>query len=291
MSDSYEGPPPQPPPLPVVPFAVEPPAMVDCWRCGKRFVAAALTCPFCRARNTPPVSFDTAPVVRETLGMPPIDPTSPVVRLIGYYAALLVTSIVFAMVLRGKFSDVDELSDADRIWLMYVTFVIQAIDTVIVILAWQKLQRPEPPPSAASPVAAWIAGLPLLALLLGLNFGYHGLLIQMVPSLDDPEEMLPGREWMYLISYGLQPAIVEEAFFRGLALDWFRTVTSTRAALVVSSVMFGMCHIYAPISVPYLITAGLVFGAARIYSGGLVLPMVLHFLHNLVVVLFDHYRA
>lgn len=287
MSDSRAG---EPSDLPSI--ASPPPEQADCWRCGKQFDATAIACPYCRARHAPRVAFDSPLAVRETgVGVPPIDPTSPAIRLIGYYAALLLMSIVFAAIVRVRFPAGEDLSPADQVWLMYATLVLEAVDTVIVIAAWSALRRPAVPENLRSPALAWTAAVPALTLLLALNFGYHWLLTQLVPSLDKPEQMLPGREWLYLISYGLQPAMVEEAFFRGLALDWFRTVTTTRAALIISSVMFGLCHIYAPISVPYLITAGIVFGAARLYSGGLLLPMILHFLHNFVVVLVEHYRA
>jgi membrane protease YdiL (CAAX protease family) len=130
-----------------------------------------------------------------------------------------------------------------------------------------------------------------LAVLLALNFLYHEFLSGLLPSVEEPERMLAGREWLYILAYCLQPAIVEELFFRGLVLDWFRTAMGTAGAIIVSSVMFALCHVYAPIGVPYLFVAGAAFAAARILTGGLALPMALHFAHNLAVTLIEHHRA
>jgi membrane protease YdiL (CAAX protease family) len=216
--------------------------------------------------------------------------TSPVVKLIGYFAAMLVTSIIFAAVIRARFEDVERLSRADRLWLLYGTLVVEAIDTLIVLVAWASLKRPANPFTSPARHTAWLAAAPGLALLLGLNFAYHAFLRSVLPSIEEPERMLAGRPWLYLVAYCVQPAIVEEFFFRGLVLDWFRSAMSTAGAVAVSSVMFALCHVYAPVGVPYLFVAGAAFGIARIASGGLALPMILHFLHNLVVMLVEHHR-
>jgi uncharacterized protein len=287
MSDVQEGEPRE------TPEAVCPtPEPAECWRCGKRFDALAAACPYCRARRAQRVALDSPGAVRESgADIPSIDPTSPVVRLIGFYAVLLATSIVFAMIVRARYPDGIGPDETDRVWLMHATLTLEVIDTVVVLAAWYALRRPGMPHDLRSPARAWMAAGPALALLLVLNFGYHGLLMHLAASPAEPERMLPGREWLSVVCYGLQPALVEEMFFRGLAIDWFRAVMTTRAALLVSSVMFGLCHIYTPASVPYLIVAGIVFGAARLATGGLLLPMCLHFLHNIVIVLFEHYRA
>lgn len=287
MSNGQEGEPCEAPRV-----ATSAPEPADCWRCGKSFDAVAPVCPYCRARSDLHVTLDRPRVSRETGGSPPpTDPAAPVVRLIGFYAAMLATSIVFAMISRARFPIGGDPDEADRVWQLHAILTFEAIDTAIVLAAWCALRRTARPADPRSPVLAWMAAGPVLALLLMLNYGYHWLLLQLVASPPERNLMLQGREWLYLIAHALQPAIVEEVFFRGLAIEWFRAVTTTRAALVVSSVMFGLCHIYVPASVPYLIVAGFVFGAARLCSGGLLLPMVLHFFHNFLIILWEHHRA
>jgi membrane protease YdiL (CAAX protease family) len=80
----------------------------------------------------------------------------------------------------------------------------------------------------------------------------------------------------------VQPAIVEELFFRYLALGALSRATTMTTAVWVSAVMFAMAHIYNPLGLPYLFLAGVVFALARLY-GGLLLPMILHLLHNFAV--------
>lgn len=273
------------------PFSLPPapPPPIECWRCGKSYDAAASECSYCRAAaprtsGVVVVATRTQPVVCD-------DPWSPVVKLIVYYAVLLATSIVFGLIYRVRFESAHDLTRTDRIWLLQAMLVMEIIDTIIIVAAWRSLGRPSVSYSGVSRPLAWGAAAPGLALLLALNYVYHFVLSQFVPTIDDPERLLSGYELLHLASYCVQPAIIEELFFRGLVLDWFRTSMTTRGALVVSSVMFGMVHIYAPASVPYLVVAGLVLGGARIMSNGLVLPMILHFLHNLFVTLYQHYLA
>jgi uncharacterized protein len=85
----------------------------------------------------------------------------------------------------------------------------------------------------------------------------------------------------------VQPAIVEELFFRHLVLGSLRTTLGGHGAVWLSSVMFALAHIGTPISLPVLMVLGVVLGYARWGSGGLALPMVLHFLHNLFVLLLE----
>src|SRR5258708_36568856 len=90
---------------------------------------------------------------------------------------------------------------------------------------------------------------------------------------------------LVLVSYCLEPALIEELFFRYLALDTLRGVMNVHAAVAVSSVMFGLAHIGVPLSIPMLALVGVALGYARVASGRLALPVLLHFLHNFVIVL------
>lgn len=52
---------------------------------------------------------------------------------------------------------------------------------------------------------------------------------------------------------------------------------------LTSSLMFGLAHVGQPFSIPVLILIGVTLGYARIHSGGLALPMLMHGAHNFVV--------
>ncbi len=81
----------------------------------------------------------------------------------------------------------------------------------------------------------------------------------------------------------VQPALVEEWFFRHLALRTLQGATTTRGAVLISSVMFGMAHVGAPFSIPYLTVCGLALGYVRVRAHSLALPMLMHFAHNAFV--------
>ena len=59
-------------------------------------------------------------------------------------------------------------------------------------------------------------------------------------------------------------------------------------AVWLTAVIFGMAHLGAIAGWPVLILLGAGLGYARVYSGGLALPILLHFLHNLAVLGIDH---
>src|SRR5262249_7633765 len=121
------------------------------------------------------------------------------------------------------------------------------------------------------------------------NLAYHFVLrtILREPLIADEMVAQLGMSPWVLLAYCIQPAIVEELFFRGLALGSLRNVTGVHSAVFISSVMFGMAHIGVPISIPYLVVVGIALGYVRVASGSLLLPMLLHFGHNFAVLYLD----
>ena len=81
----------------------------------------------------------------------------------------------------------------------------------------------------------------------------------------------------------VQPAVIEELFFRHLLLGHLRPHVGMHGAVWVSAVGFGMAHLGNPVGWPVLILLGAGLGYARTLSGTLALPIALHFLHNLCV--------
>ncbi len=66
----------------------------------------------------------------------------------------------------------------------------------------------------------------------------------------------------------IQPALVEEWFFRGIAWKTFRDHMGPHGTVWVIAIMFGLAHVGAFLSVPVLILLGALLGYARLYSGG-----------------------
>jgi membrane protease YdiL (CAAX protease family) len=165
----------------------------------------------------------------------------------------------------------------------------EIFDAIVVGLAIWLVGRPPEwrRLSDGAPAGTWAAAVAGLGLVLAANLGYHTALrgyIGIKPTAD-PILAVTGVTPLVLLTYCLEPAIVEELFFRYLALDTLRGVMNVHAAVLVTSVMFGLAHIGVPLSIPLLALVGLALGYARVASGRLALPMVLHFLHNFVIVM------
>src|SRR5262249_50073951 len=159
--------------------------------------------------------------------------------------------------------------------LLYVSLVVEIIDTGLILLGlmWIGLPPSLPRRSTTARAATWSFALPGLVLLLGLNYAYTRLINDFLglPMIDNA--FLTHKDFLVLtlLTICLQPAVVEELFFRYLVLGSLRTATSTQAAILISSVMFGMAHVDNPLGIPYLIVLGWVLGSIRVASGSLLL--------------------
>ena len=91
----------------------------------------------------------------------------------------------------------------------------------------------------------------------------------------------PGFLFLGLGAVVLAP-VGEELAFRGLLLPSLRRWVGTRGAIGLSSAIFGALHWYYGIGIPVLIFVGLVLGWARVVSGGLRAPILIHAGFNLV---------
>jgi membrane protease YdiL (CAAX protease family) len=253
-------------PAPVVPA-------VECWRCGRVEPPTDGRCPWCQARVC-----DPGPRRRDGKGRS----THPVTVLLVVYGLMLVVSVLWGWVMLAggpRMTEEDMLTG---------TFVVEAIDTVLVVVTLGVLGRvglPAPRPGARP--TAWAVAAPMLFVLLCLNLAYTGLLRDFI-GLDGPAKG-PGLTAVIVVLVCVQPAIIEELFFRYAALGVLRRATGLHAAVWVTAAMFAMAHIYNPLGVPYLFLAGVAFGYARVW-GGLPLSILLHFVHNLAVVAIEGVR-
>lgn len=215
---------------------------------------------------------------------------------VGFFAAL-VWSMIAYMVVVGvyvavRYSDYDTIPRhvlKDR--AVTDGFVLGGLHAVLVGVAIAVTWRPKPLPDRGEPVVTWVAALPVLAAMLLVNFGY-GLALRFLVEVGlgvkpeaggDDDVLLLGAGWIGVLLICVQPAVVEELFFRFLMLGHLRPHVGLHGAVWVSSFFFAAAHIGQLIAFPVLLLLGAVMGYARVYSGGLVLPMVLHFLHNLAV--------
>lgn len=168
------------------------------------------------------------------------------------------------------------------------TAIGEGIDTLLVLIGLLVISRP---PAAKRPngwLLAWLLGGPILLAALAMNVGYHIALSEVVARFqDEPQEMInlgwQTEGWWAVFLVCVQPALIEELYFRHLLLGHLRPHVGTHAAVWIAAAVFGMAHLHAVASWPVLILIGVGLGYARVYSGGLALPVILHFLHNLAI--------
>ncbi len=204
----------------------------------------------------------------------------PLGRMLVFYGLMLGLSVVYGLVATVALGN----DPRDRLLLMVG---LETVDTVLVVTALLTLPRPA---SVAAPTwpapLVWVAGAVALAVTLAVNQAYHAMLRAVIGGRDLADPLLAaGVTPLVVLAFCVQPAVVEELFFRGVVLDRLRATMNVHLAALVSAVMFGLAHVGAPLSIPMLALVGLPLAYARMASGGLLLPMAFHFLHNLAVLL------
>jgi len=258
----------------------DPISTVVCWRCELEVPAEQSVCPHCEAQLR---SEETA-ASQGGYSKPRTDPFK---VLMWSYALLLASTILLALSLGLTIDDDAVFDDQLRTQALTQMFVAEVIDVVIVCVAMAMCYRVIRPPSKGTEnwLLAWLVFVPMLAVLLLINYQYHWLLREFlhIPLIED--ELTVNFGWLVFLVYCIQPAIVEEAYCRGLALGVLRNVLGRHWAVWISAIMFGLFHVGSPLSIPYLTLLGVYLGYARLMSGNLLLPVLLHFVHNLVVLL------
>jgi membrane protease YdiL (CAAX protease family) len=258
-------------------------SLATCWRCGLAAPEDVDACPHCAARLIPTVSGPFALSAKPALSADWFN------LLFKTYIVLLATGIIHACVLGISFHPKkgQGLDPSDRDRLFTQILVVEGIDTVViawaVITTWGRFARPTPPQRVR--LTAWIVALPALGALLLLNLGYHALLREIIHAPLISDRLMHRFDLISFVAICVQPAIVEEAYCRMFALDCLRGALGRHAAVWISATMFAFMHVAVLPSVPYLIVLGAVLAYLRLASGTLLLPILIHFAHNLVVLL------
>lgn len=102
--------------------------------------------------------------------------------------------------------------------------------------------------------------------------------------------------WLKLLTLAVVPAVCEELFFRGFLLSAFRSGMSTPLAVAFSGAVFGLFHIIVQQSllverfVPTCFL-GLVLGTICVRTGSILPGMLLHMLHNGLLLSLSEFTA
>ncbi len=97
--------------------------------------------------------------------------------------------------------------------------------------------------------------------------------------------------WLIIVTMALAPAVLEEFCFRGFLFGALRTRLTAVWTVVVSALVFGIFHeILFPGRLLPSTFLGLVLGWVRLRTGSIRPGMVLHALHNALLLSIIYYR-
>lgn len=232
-----------------------------CHVCGGEWDTLAGHCATCVSRAAAPPR--------------PVSVTSPIRRALTLYFLLLAS---LALLLFGD-GAIESL------------LVVGVVDSVIVLgfclLLWRPIAR------ALGPPVPW--GWCALAVVMGLTtFGLTALFLDGIGGLFglEPESysadyLTAGYGWtIVVLSVCVQPALIEELAFRGVMFSSFREVLGPAETIVVTAMMFMIIHLAVP-TFPVLFAMGLLLGYLRYRTGSLLPAMIMHFTHNLMVIVME----
>ena len=170
------------------------------------------------------------------------------------------------------------------------TMVSMWVMLAVLVAIWWFLERSPTSLGLVRPSGAgfWIAAAVVFAGAVYLLFAWHkcrqmddkgkaknraalGNLVHFLPQDD--------RELRVFFGLSASAGIVEEIVYRGFLIWWLALLMPMWAAVVVSSVAFGLAHTYqGPSGVLRTGIAGLALGILYVVSGSIWLPILAHFL-------------
>lgn len=173
---------------------------------------------------------------------------------------------------------------------MLITMAVRCC--VVTLLGWRLMNGQ--PESNRSPTSLSRVRTFLLSVFYGLAFLVRLVLLMFwVVDLEDLGRMdsgpvghlmvapVPfwGRAAFIFVVVILGP-VAEEVLFRGVLLSWARSWMKDATAIVATALLFALIHPQYGLGMGTIFVYGLIFAWARIKSGDLVVPILLHVLMN-----------
>jgi len=101
------------------------------------------------------------------------------------------------------------------------------------------------------------------------------------------QDYADGFFWI-MIFYVVIPPIFEELAFRGFLFNQMRHFASPKVTILATGFIFALIH-FSVVSIVWIFPFGIVLGYLRHRYNTLWLGMIVHFIHNLLVVLLDYH--
>lgn len=251
-----------------------PPGDRRCAYCGATLLEGFYFCPVCATphRSAESVMPPAAPrqLVSEELILKKVPQ---VWTLFWIFFSALVGSSILTFVF---------LPEDSLLGFLLVELVLLITTCVYGALYWHNL-RPQLVRPGFTRAAAWI-GLAALPVLLGLNYLWNIFLPRSVGMEfgEDAFGPLMQNKGLAILTICVFPAILEEIAFRGLLQHWLHIAVKPFVAIFLASALFSAMH-FSYFSFPYLLLVGALLGWTKYKTQSLYPCMVIHFLHNFVV--------
>ncbi|AUC75094.1 CPBP family intramembrane glutamic endopeptidase [Olleya sp. Bg11-27] len=92
-----------------------------------------------------------------------------------------------------------------------------------------------------------------------------------------------------IVFIAILPPIIEELAFRGVLFNQLQKVTSNKVTIIATAFLFALIH-FSILSFLWIFPFGLLLGYLRSRYSTLWLGIIIHFIHNLSIVLLDYYN-
>jgi len=187
----------------------------------------------------------------------------------------------------------DRLSGSETVWVILVSALVNVAGLWLVKrslarrgLTWRAAfgwSRQAWPARLGSGAAYYLAAMPLvwfysLVYQGGLRAAGYKAEWQDVAITFVSETSTLARVLLFLLAVGLAP-VFEEVLFRGILLPLAARRWGTAVGVAAVSALFAAVHFHLPSLVPLFVIA-VAFSLGYVYSGSLVVPVVMHALFN-----------
>ena len=250
-----------------------------CSYCGAALHPLLYFCPACATPYKSPETVVTPYIPRKLTDGELVERDAPhVANLFWTYLAVVIGVSIFSYLLLGENRlDLHLLFNDGAIF----------VTTCVVGLIYRKSLAAQLGRFGFNCPEAWI-GLLLLAPLLGLNYMYHEMFLRSLLPKDsmmflDRLRADVTSEATIVFAFCIFPAITEEIAYRGLVQHWLQAAIVPWKAIVFASFLFAVTHC-SILSLPYLLLVGMLLGWTKWRTGSLYPSMLIHFLHNFIVI-------
>ncbi|WP_108803448.1 CPBP family intramembrane glutamic endopeptidase [Aquimarina sp. Aq107] len=98
----------------------------------------------------------------------------------------------------------------------------------------------------------------------------------------------PNPMFWAILFVAIFPPVFEELGFRGFLYNQLNQITSTKVTIILTSFIFALIH-FSIISLLWIFPFGLLLGYLRYKYNTLWIGMIIHFIHNFIVLYLDYY--